>query len=67
MDITLDREVEDYQIHNLDLEHNHVLQLLGTRHLMPSQRKISALQAFEIDNADASGILPKAAHEQASR
>jgi zinc finger SWIM domain-containing protein 3 len=67
MDITLDREVGDYQIHNLNLEHNHVLQLPGTCHLMPSQRKISALQAFEIDTADASRILPKAAHEQASR
>ena len=38
-----------------------------TRHLMPSQRKISTLQAFEIDTADAVGILPKAAHELASR
>ena len=52
MDITLDREIGDYQIHDLVLEHNHALQLPGTRHLMQSQRKISTLQAFEIDTAD---------------
>jgi hypothetical protein len=33
---------------------------------MASQRKISELQAFEIETAD-SGIRPKAAHELASR
>jgi zinc finger SWIM domain-containing protein 3 len=34
---------------------------------MASQRKISKLQAFEIETADDSGIRPKAAHELASR
>lgn len=34
---------------------------------MPSQRKISSLQAFEIETMDDSGIGPKAAHELASR
>uniref|UniRef100_A0A453GWU7 Uncharacterized protein n=2 Tax=Aegilops tauschii subsp. strangulata TaxID=200361 RepID=A0A453GWU7_AEGTS len=34
---------------------------------MPSQRKISALQAFEIETADDSGIVPRKAHELASR
>jgi len=34
---------------------------------MVSQRKISELQAFEIETADDSGIRPKAAHELASR
>jgi zinc finger SWIM domain-containing protein 3 len=49
------------------LEHNHLLHLPETRHLMASQRKISELQAFEIETADDSGIRPKAAHELASR
>uniref|UniRef100_A0A8I7BGG5 Protein FAR1-RELATED SEQUENCE n=1 Tax=Hordeum vulgare subsp. vulgare TaxID=112509 RepID=A0A8I7BGG5_HORVV len=34
---------------------------------MPSKRKISTLQAFDIETADDSGIVPKAAHELASR
>ena len=34
---------------------------------MVSQRKISNLQAFEIETADDAGIGPKAAHELASR
>jgi zinc finger SWIM domain-containing protein 3 len=34
---------------------------------MASQRKISELQAFEIETADDAGIGPKAAHELASR
>uniref|UniRef100_A0ACD5TMQ1 Uncharacterized protein n=1 Tax=Avena sativa TaxID=4498 RepID=A0ACD5TMQ1_AVESA len=67
MGITIDREVGNYEIHELHVEHNHVLQLPGTCHLMPSQRKITALQAFEIETTDDSGIVPKAAHELASR
>ena len=54
-------------MHDLVVEHNHVLQLPEACHLMPSQRKISTLQAFEIETADDSGIVPKAAHELASR
>jgi zinc finger SWIM domain-containing protein 3 len=34
---------------------------------MVSQRKISELQAFEIETADDSGIGPKASHELACR
>jgi zinc finger SWIM domain-containing protein 3 len=67
MGITIDREVGNYEVHDLDLGHNHVLQLPATCHLMPSQRKISSLQAFEIETTDDSGIVPKAAHEMASR
>ena len=44
----------------VDLEHNHRLQLPQTRHLLASQRKISEVQAFEIETADDSGIMPKA-------
>lgn len=65
--ITIDRETGNYEVHELVTDHNHVLQLPGTCHLMPSQRKISTLQAFDIETADDSGIVPKAAHELASR
>jgi hypothetical protein len=34
---------------------------------MPSQRKISSVQACQIDMADDSGISPKDAHELASK
>jgi len=57
----------NYEVTDVVLEHNHLLHLPKTRHLMASQRKISDLQAFEIETADDSGIRPKAAHELASR
>ena len=65
--LTIDRETGNYDIFDLVLEHNHMLHLKETCHLMPSQRKISEVQAFEIEMADDSGIGPKAAHELASR
>ncbi|KAL6609544.1 hypothetical protein ACP70R_039513 [Stipagrostis hirtigluma subsp. patula] len=67
MGLTIDREAGNYEVFDLFLEHNHMLQLPQTAHLMPSQRKISEVQAFEIEIADDSGIGPKAAHELASR
>ena len=45
---------------------NHGLHLPETLHLMVSQRKITDLQAFEIEMADDAGIGPKAVHELAS-
>ncbi|XP_024316957.1 uncharacterized protein LOC100833015 [Brachypodium distachyon] len=67
MSLTIDRELGNYEVYDFDLVHNHMLQLQETCHLMPSQRKISEIQAIEIDIADDSGIQPKAAHEAASR
>ncbi|KAJ1274956.1 hypothetical protein BS78_05G099000 [Paspalum vaginatum] len=67
MTLTLDRGAENYEVTDVQLEHNHVLHLPQTRHLMASQRKISEVQAFEIETADDSGIRPKAAHELACR
>jgi hypothetical protein len=67
MGITVDREVGDYEIYDLVLEHNHDLQLPTPYPLMPSHRKISALQDFEIETVDDSEIGPKAAHELAIR
>jgi zinc finger SWIM domain-containing protein 3 len=58
---------DNYEVTDVVLEHNHLLHLPKARHLMASQRKISELQAFEIEIADDSGIRPKAAHEFASR
>ena len=52
---------------DLIVVHNHVLYLPQTFHLMLSQRKISEVQAFEIEAADDSGIRPKAAYNLASR
>lgn len=63
----LKMEGEGYVVYELFLEHNHHLHLAETSHLMVSQRKISEVQAFEIETADDSGIGPRAAHELASR
>jgi hypothetical protein len=65
MGLIMDREKETYKVADLILEHNHMLQLPQTSHLMVSQRKISELQGFEIETADDAGIGPKAAHELA--
>ena len=65
--ISLDRVSKNYEVTDIVLEHNHYLQLPQTCHLMASQRKISELQAFEIEAAEDSGIMPKAAHEFACR
>ena len=67
MVISLDRSAGNYEVTNVVLEHNHLLHLPDTFHLMKSQRKISELQVFEIEIADDSGIRPKSAHELATR
>jgi zinc finger SWIM domain-containing protein 3 len=64
--VVLDREQGKYKVADLILEHNHILQLLETSHLMVPQRKISDLQGFKIETADDARIGPKAAHELAS-
>ena len=63
MGITLDRENMTYKVHDLFVDHNHILQIAQTSHLMPSQRNISKHQAVDIEVADASGIAPKASYE----
>jgi hypothetical protein len=65
MSLIMDREKETFKVADLVLEHNHMLQLPQTSHLMVSQRKISELQGFEIETADDAGIRLKAAHELA--
>ena len=66
MGITLERENKIYKVHDLFLEHNHILQTAQTSHLMPSQRNISKHQAIE-KLGDDSGIAPKVAQEFLSR
>jgi hypothetical protein len=63
----MDRKKENLKVSELVLEHNHALHLPETLHLMVSERKITELQAFEIEMADDAGIGPKTAHELASR
>nr|AAS58488.1 putative transposase [Triticum monococcum] len=67
MNLKTDRKKGNLKVSELSLEHNHTLHLPETLHLMVSQRKISEVQSFEIDTADAAGIGPKAAQELASR
>ncbi|CAO2037992.1 unnamed protein product, partial [Urochloa humidicola] len=67
MSLILDRGAENYEVTDVVLEHNHLLHLPETCHLMATQRKISEVQALEIEAADDSGIRPKDAHELASR
>uniref|UniRef100_A0ACD5TVT3 Uncharacterized protein n=1 Tax=Avena sativa TaxID=4498 RepID=A0ACD5TVT3_AVESA len=67
MILSLDRVAKNYEIIEIQLEHNHCLQLPQTCHLMPSQRKISKVQSFEIEAADDSRIMPKSALELACR
>ncbi|KAJ1298885.1 hypothetical protein BS78_01G488100 [Paspalum vaginatum] len=66
MGIVIDREKGNYKVSDLVLEHNHILHLPETSHLMVSQRKISEVQGFEIETADDAGIRPKDAHGLAS-
>ena len=67
MNLKTDRKKGNLKVSELSLEHNHTLHPPETLRLMVSQRKISELQAFEIETADDSGIMPQAAHEFASR
>ena len=66
MSLKMDRQNGKMKVNELVSEHNHALHLPETLHLLVSQRKISDLQAFEIETADDVGIGPKAAHELAS-
>uniref|UniRef100_A0ACD5TMF3 Uncharacterized protein n=1 Tax=Avena sativa TaxID=4498 RepID=A0ACD5TMF3_AVESA len=64
---SLNRLTGNYEVLEVVLEHNHLLHVPQTRHLIASQRKISEIQAFDIETANDSGIRPKAAYELACR
>ncbi|WCJ21347.1 FAR1-related sequence 7 [Euphorbia peplus] len=61
--ISLIKHTGKYQVHDFVPEHNHVLHIENTTHLLSSQRKITEVQAVEIQLADDYGIMPRAAHE----
>ena len=63
MGIKLIQEADKYREYDFVDEHNHDIQLPDCHHMMPSQRKMTAAQAFEVDLADDSGIAPKATYE----
>jgi hypothetical protein len=65
--LSLVRETGKYKVYDFVVEHNHLLHLQETVHMMRSHRKMSEVQAFAIDLACASGISPKATHELMSR
>jgi hypothetical protein len=67
MGVIVNRVDGNYELYDLVLEHNHVLQVPETFHLMTSQRKNSSVQGSQIEMVDASGIRPKDAYELASR
>ena len=59
MIIWLDKKNGKYFIHSLEFNHNHILHIPQCAHMMPSQRKVSEVQAMEIDLAYDSGIKLK--------
>ncbi|XP_056690357.1 protein FAR1-RELATED SEQUENCE 5-like [Spinacia oleracea] len=63
MGICLIKATGKYRVHDFVSEHNHILHSPDTSYLLSSQRKISEVQAIEIELADDSGIRPRAAHE----
>ncbi|GKG19151.1 FAR1-related sequence 5-like protein [Tanacetum coccineum] len=67
MGITYDKQTNTYKLHDFVPEHNHMLHTPETVHMMSSQRKITDVQAIEIDLADDSGIKAKASYELMSR
>ncbi|XP_043700033.1 uncharacterized protein LOC122650706 [Telopea speciosissima] len=56
-----------YQCNDFVEEHNHLLHLPSTFHMMRSQQKVSNAHAVEIDLAGDSGIRPKAIFDYMSK
>ena len=48
MGITFERENRTYKVHDLFIEHNHILQTAQTSHLMPSQRNIGFYWVIQV-------------------
>lgn len=67
MGIKYIKDIGKYQIHDLFDEHNHQLHLPKTTHMLASQRKLSEIQAHEIDLADDAGIKQRSLFELMSR
>lgn len=56
-----------YQCGDFIEEHNHLLHLPATIHMMRSQQKLPIVRSFKIDLAEDSGIKPKATFEYMDR
>jgi hypothetical protein len=65
--LTLLQETRKYKVYDFVAEHNHILHLEETVHMMRSHREMSKIQVFAIDLACASGITLKATHALMSR
>ncbi|XP_045791852.1 protein FAR1-RELATED SEQUENCE 5-like [Trifolium pratense] len=61
--IALSRKDEKFVIHEFVEAHNHLLQLPETTHMLASHRKISEVQAYEIEMAEDSGLMQKASFQ----
>ncbi|KAL0013275.1 hypothetical protein SO802_000344 [Lithocarpus litseifolius] len=61
--IILNRDSKKYVVNEFIAEHNHYLHLPSTVHMMPSQRKVAATHAIEIDLAHESGLRLKQSYE----
>ncbi|KAF7824349.1 protein FAR1-RELATED SEQUENCE 5-like [Senna tora] len=65
--IGLVNEDGKFKVYDFVEEHNHVLHLPNTTHMLPSHRRISDVQAQEIELAADSGLQQRAAYEFLSR
>ncbi|KAK4564321.1 hypothetical protein RGQ29_006403 [Quercus rubra] len=65
--IVLNRDSKKYVVSEFIAEHNHYLHLPSTMHMMPSQRKVVATHAIEIDLAHESGLRLKHSYELLSK
>ncbi|KAF1898585.1 hypothetical protein Lal_00023588 [Lupinus albus] len=67
MVISLDRNINKYNVVGFVAEHNHPLQPPAYVHMIRSHRHISDSQASQIEMADNSGLRPKDFHEFVSK
>ncbi|KAK4589136.1 hypothetical protein RGQ29_019930 [Quercus rubra] len=65
--IVLNRDSKKCVVSEFIAEHNHYLHISSTVHMMPSQRKVAATHAIEIDLAHESGLRLKQSYELLSK
>ncbi|XP_023892752.1 protein FAR1-RELATED SEQUENCE 5-like [Quercus suber] len=65
--IVLNRDSKKYVVNEFIAEHNHYLHLPSIVHMMPSQRKVTATYAIEIDLAHESRLRLKQSYEFLSK
>ena len=67
MVIVLNQDSKKYVVSEFIAEHNHYLHLPSTVHMMPSQQKVAATHAIEIDLAHKSRLRLKQSYELLSK